>query len=225
MNRFSETLQYVADQGRIIIDAWVPFSVFLGFLGLATWRTVTWIYRFRLENAKSSLETLRLENEALHRNLALADLLNSKGNVDLINDLHVLRDRLSSKTDDKNSDVKQLGIKLEELNRSLSVLSSKRSGIGKEVYQAGSNANGTFIRFTDGSQTCEGIINEGGTESGQKNWVTLPAASIDTPKVDISPAGFVSGLKVTKSGFTYTSKNRPLPEAAMLRYKSISHWK
>jgi len=154
MNRFSETLQYVADQGRIIIDAWVPFSVFLGFLGLATWRTVTWIYRFRLENAKSSLETLRLENEALHRNLALADLLNSKGNVDLINDLHVLRDRLSSKTDDKNSDVKQLGIKLEELNRSLSVLSSKRSGIGKEVYQAGSNANGTFIRFTDGSQTC-----------------------------------------------------------------------
>ncbi len=77
------------------------------------------------------------------------------------------------------------------LNVQWSTLSSSSAFLGwfGRIVQSGSNSNGSYIRYDDGTQVCWQIVDD--TDGGYYTW-TYPAAFASTP-VAIGQAGVISG--------------------------------
>jgi hypothetical protein len=224
MENIKFIVEYLSREGLLIYESPVIFGVILFFSILIIWNVISFIFSVRLENARSNIEKINSDNRALREKID--DLSFANQNLEKI--LEKLRESIAEAREKPNN-APNSGDKIEELSKILDYL-MKRDKIahyrkdGVEI-QRGSNINGAFVRRSDGLQDCEGVINEVANQNGYRHFAIFPAQFLTPPKIEIFPAGFVKDIEVTEREFRYTSCSRPLPEAAILRYKAVGKWK
>jgi FtsZ-binding cell division protein ZapB len=224
MEEIKVIIEYLFSEGTIISEAPLIFSTILLTSFLIIWRSIFFIFGVRLENAKSNIEKLDNENRIIsqkYRNLEIE-------NKELKEKMDASREKINKLIEQLNNGIYQ-DSKWNELSKVIHLLKvnsheiSEKKNTGVDI--KGSNANGVFFRRADGSLDCEGVITEISNANGYRHTVIFPASYLSVPKIEIYPAGFVRNVKVDKNGFTYVSFSRPLPEAAILRYKAVGRWK
>lgn len=220
MENIKFIVEYLSKEGFLIYESPIAFGVILLFSFLVIWKVISFIFSVRLENAKSNIEKIYSDNRALREKVD--DLSFANQNLEKI--LEKMRESITEAREKPNT-VANSDDRIEKLSKVLDYLMKRDKRAhhlddGVEI-QRGSNANGAFARRSDGLQDCEGVINEVANQNGYQHFVVFPATFLAPPKIEIYPAGFVKDIEMNKHGFRYTSCSRPLPEAAILRYKAV----
>lgn len=167
-------------------------------VGTATYFAVRATFRQQITNLNATLESVSARLQVLEA------------------ERNDYRDKLASITVTVGANTNDdAGRKIEEMTMRLSTLEEQASA---QKVEPGSNANGTFERFSDGTQVCRGELDVNHPRR------MFPAEFIAPPKVNIHPEGWTRVHTLGEGGFTFeVSVDRALPEGT--NFVAVGAWR
>ncbi len=87
--------------------------------------------------------------------------------------------------------------------------------------ETGSNANGSYLRFQDGTQECRAQFQVEATNKV----ITFPASFIERPLVNFFPGGIIDVVDANANRFSYTPRTSGQHERRAVEYVAIGRWR